>query len=837
MKHIYTLLLSFLFCINAIAQPTSFHARGVGGGGSMFFPRINPANDNEFYVACDMSEMFHSTDYGNTWYQIHYSKLQALNVSTYEFTNDANTAYSNFNDGNNGYPVKTTNGGNTWTKLAAYSAGNEIYGMYANYKNKNQMIMGDYGSIYITNDGGTSFQTIVNDTSSTVGINLCGVFYDSLNIYVGTSQGLYYSTNGGTSFSRMNTSGITPGQVILSFSGAKTGSTIRFICITALRVDVYAGIMPYDNSGIAAGVYTMDNANGTWTSKSTGLTFSNDWVMYTGMAWNDINTIYLAGEDLALSANLVYKSTDGGSTWNKVFKTTNNQNITTGWSGYNGDKNWSWGQTCFGIEVAPYNSNKVMFGDFGFVHVTSDGGVNWKQAYVNIADQHAANTATPKQQVYHSIGMENTSCWQVTWQSADQMMTGYSDIGAIRSADSGKSWGFTYNGLSVNSTYRIALTPGGTIFASTSGIHDMYQSTRLKDAQLDASDASGKINYSIDNGANWSTLHSFNHPIFWLAIDPNDSNKMYASVINHAGTGLAGGIWMTSNLSAHAGSTWTQLPAPPRTEGHPASIVVLNDSKVLCTYSGRINTSGQFTASSGAFLFDPGTSSWTDASDINMQYWTKDIVVDPSDTLQNTWYACVFTHWGSTSSGQGGLYKTTNRGASWTKLTGTQFDRVTSITFNPQTKSQAFLTTETQGLWVSNNMNTSSPVFDSVSSYPFRQPERVYFNPYNTNEMWVTSFGNGMKMGLMNGGPSSVPVFNNKTVALQVYPNPAKDKITIIIQENNTTSTIYLYNSMGKCMSKTNSGNNTKVDLDIRALPAGTYWVRIGNKTATFVKD
>jgi hypothetical protein len=177
----------------------------------------------------------------------------------------------------------------------------------------------------------------------------------------------------------------------------------------------------------------------------------------------------------------------------------------------------------------------------------------------------------------------------------------------------------------------------------------------------------------------------------------------------------------------------------------------LNDGKVVCTFSGRRTAAGAFTTSSGVFIYDPIANSWTDVSHPDMFYWTKDIVIDPSDPLQNTWYLCVFSGFGGPPNGLGGLFKTTNRGASCTKLTGTQFDRVTSIIFNPAANNQAYLTTEVQGLWLSNNMNATTPTWSMVNNYPFRQPERVFFNPFNLNEIWVSSFGNGMRLGIQSG--------------------------------------------------------------------------------------
>ena len=150
---------------HAFAQPGSFSPRGAGGGGALYFPRINPGNANEFYVACDMSELFHSTDFGDNYSQVPFTSLQCLSVSTYEYTNNPMIAYCNFNDGNMGYPVKTIDGGATWNSLPGLNTSLEggnfaIYAMKANYNNPNQLLMNYYGYIVFSNNGGTTFSTV-----------------------------------------------------------------------------------------------------------------------------------------------------------------------------------------------------------------------------------------------------------------------------------------------------------------------------------------------------------------------------------------------------------------------------------------------------------------------------------------------------------------------------------------------------------------------------------------------------------------------------------------------------------------------------------------------------
>jgi len=828
--------LLFLLLFSTLqAQTLNFQPRGVGGGGALFFPKINPANDNEFYVSCDMSQLFHTTDFGHNYDQIPFQKLQVFGAnSTYEWTNDANIAYSNHNDGNNGYPVRTTDGGNSWQVLPGHDPNNEaVYRMAANYQKPSQLLLNYYGDIFISNDFGNTLKLVKHAANNGVGLIMGGTFFDGQNIYIGTNEGVFQSTNGGTSFSLMPSTGLAAGQVIWSFAAGKSGVTTRFACITADVSDVYNGVMPWEYWGFAKEVYVMDNSSGVWQSKSAGIDFNHDFVMYVGMAWNDPNTIYLGGSDGSLGAPLVMKSESGGMGWEKIFKTTNNTNIFTGWSGHGGDKGWSWGEACFGISVAPFNSDRVLFSDFGFVHSSSDGGGSWNQAYLNSANQNPPDSPTPKRKSYESIGLENTTTWQLHWHNENELLAAFSDIGMIHSTDGGKLWGFTYTGMSVNSVYRIVDAPqNNSMYAATSGIHDMYQSTRLADAQLDANDPFGKIFKSLDGGNTWGNFKDFGHPVFWLANDPNQPASLYASVVHYGGGGstMQGGIWHTEG-----GGIWVHLPAPPRTEGHPASIVVLNDGKVACTFSGRRNAAGQFTASSGVFLYDPSTNTWADRSHPDMYYWAKDIVIDPSDASQNTWYVGVFSGWGGAPNGKGGLFRTTNRGLNWTKLTGSQFDRVSSITFNPENLEQAYLTTETQGLWVSNTMSATVPDWDLVESYPFRQPERVFFNPYKPSEMWVTSFGNGLKVGQITSATKDIA---DSSPTLRIWPNPvAEGVLQIELPENAAVldENIAIVNSLGQVVwqGRTKAGERI-FSLQTTAWPSGMYGVQLGGLSKWF---
>lgn len=112
-----------VLCIAASASfgqvPTQWNSRGVGGGGALFAPSINPANDDEYYAS-----------------------------------------------GAPGYvpiPVKTIDGGSTWLPLSGNPDNSEeILSINVDYNNPKRVLISYYGAIYFSSNGGATFTNSQN---------------------------------------------------------------------------------------------------------------------------------------------------------------------------------------------------------------------------------------------------------------------------------------------------------------------------------------------------------------------------------------------------------------------------------------------------------------------------------------------------------------------------------------------------------------------------------------------------------------------------------------------------------------------------------------------------
>ncbi|MDB5283879.1 MAG: BNR/Asp-box repeat protein, partial [Bacteroidota bacterium] len=608
---------------------------------------------------------------------------------------------------------------------------------------------------------------------------------------------------------------------------------------------------------------------------------------------------YLAGGSSSGSP-IVMRSVTGGGNWQEVFLTDTNKNVYTGWAGAHGDHQWSFPEAPFGFEVCKNDSRIVTFGDYSCSHITTNAGFDWKQQYLNTADQNAKNIFTPTGKKYHGIGLENTTNWQVMWTDSTHLLSAFSDINGVMSDDKGLSWKFIPN-LTSNSTYRIVQHTNGNIYACVSNRHDIYQTTTIYDNTLNTK--TGAVYVSTNNGTSFSQIKSFNGPVIWIALDPTNSDRMYAAVINSDTT--KGGIWKTNNLSAGVSSVWTKCKNPSRTEGHAFNVNVLPNGDLVVSFSARrATTSTAFSQSSGVFYSTDGGQTWADRTDANMKFYTQDVVVDKNDTSGSTWYASVFSAWGSgVPAGTGGLYKTVNKGISWSQIS--TLYRVNSCTINPSNPDEMYVTTETDGLWYSGNINSANPSFSLVDAYPFRHPTRVFFNPWNPSEMWVSAFGYGMATAslscnmavptvsqnngmltssaattyqwLLNGSPipgansqnytplqsgdysvqvgdggicssissattvtvitTDMPLLSTDNKAIRLFPNPVSGQLTVIGDDLNNVKSVQIYDMIGGVVINELVREGNEVKINVSSLSNGVYLLRLGKLVKRFIKE
>src|SRR6185437_14093079 len=129
MKNSFTAIALFIACISFAQVPASWQPRGIGGGGALFSPSINPANTQEVFIACDMGELFHSTASGQPWTEVSFLQLIGGHDCQVNFTKTPGLLYTidytNIDSASYVRSMVSTNGGTTWSPLSG-----DPYGSY-----------------------------------------------------------------------------------------------------------------------------------------------------------------------------------------------------------------------------------------------------------------------------------------------------------------------------------------------------------------------------------------------------------------------------------------------------------------------------------------------------------------------------------------------------------------------------------------------------------------------------------------------------------------------------------------------------------------------------------
>jgi len=254
------------------AQPAQWVSKGPGGGRALFAPSFNPNSSAEMYLACDMGEVFHSTNFGAAWSVVDFRQIEGGRQVLIQFTSDPNVRYAIDLSNDAMTPTRSVDGGTTWQQLAGDPTGGGAFALYADPGSTNRLLVSDYGDVYFSDDGGNTFDLKFTYSPDDSGCFIAGAFFDGSNIYVGTGPGLLVSTNNGDTFALSSVGGIdTNSQTIFSFAGAKQNGLTRFFATTLHPGDVFPGMLIEEVYYSYLGVYTLDWGQSNWTPATNGV--------------------------------------------------------------------------------------------------------------------------------------------------------------------------------------------------------------------------------------------------------------------------------------------------------------------------------------------------------------------------------------------------------------------------------------------------------------------------------------------------------------------------------------------------------------------------------------
>ncbi len=842
MNKVFVLLLAIFTIYNnqiIFSQPLTWESRGIGGGGAIQNPSISPFNSKRVILSCDMSQMFETKDFGDNWNTFNFNNLPGGIRAKVCFTNDSTILYAIGISSSGSYtPKKSTDGGKTWTTFSNNPCTNfGAFQLYANPSDYNQLVISDKSHIFFSSNGGTSFSTIETDNSAS-GLHLAGAFFDGANIYIASDKKVFISSNNGNSFASTilnSANNINSTESVVSFTGAKQGNKTKFFCTTISTTNFSCKTYGFDVQYFV-GLYEMSYANNTslWNNITSNLNGTSNTetekAYFVRTLPNDTNTVYVGGSILsnASTYGTIYKSTNSGANWTNLFlnntKASTNSNITTGWVGNSSNNTYSHGwvsiNTTEGLCIDPNNINNIIMTDKSNIHYSKDGGLNWNQMYIKSTDQNSPNQLFNSTKEYATTGLKTAVTYWLTWVDSLNLIATCADLTAIKSSDGGKKWGYNYNStniyaggnLKINDISMMVKQPKtGVLYASTGdvvGSNGVWDDSRL-------SQSHGRICFSADNGNTWQILKDFNRPVTNIHFDSKHPDTLYACV-QDINAGNIGGIYRCNAVSLGSNSVWTKLNSPTRASNRPNSIYALKDGSLLCSYYPYDSTSNyNYAKRSGVFISTDNGNSWIDRTSSTMLKKTYTLEEDINDPLQKTWYASVGNDGTQNNSG---LYKTVDRGLNWTNLT--PGISTLSCSFNPSVTDEMYICTELNGLYFVNNTASFSPI--QLANYDFRNPQKVFFNPYIKNEIWITSFGNGLKVGQTStnsAGIKEIKLSSN----LVVYPNPTNDLIHVNLNDKEIKQ-LEIYSLSGTLLKE-----SVENKISIAEFSNGIYLLKISS--------
>lgn len=523
----------------------------------------------------------------------------------------------------------TTDGGNTWTTYTDILPTLGVSAIAIDYTNPSIMYLGtgdrDHGDapgagVWKSFDGGITFQAANSSMENQTVSRLAMHPTNPSVILAATNNGIYRTINGGINWTQTISGNFKdvvykpgdPNIVYASASGnfyRSTNNGVSFTQISSGLTTGYRGaiaVSPANANYVYFWLTNSDSFKGLYRSTDSGLTFSVRSTTPNIMSW-DCN------------------GGSGGQAWYDLDVACDPNNAETIFGGgvncfksTNGGQTWAINSHWYGgcgvpsvhadLHVLEYNpiNNRLYAGNDGGVYWTANGGTSWTEISNGLVISQA-----------YKIGQSASS--------RNNVINGYQDNGT--STYVGTDW-VNVNG---GDGMECAFDPADNSYSySTIYYGPVYRHfENMDDGQI----AGNGVNGITESGA-WVTP---------FVIDPVDGNTMFIGYDN---------VWRSTNIKAsYSGSvTWTKI-----------STINASDLDVMC--QSDANT-GILYVSNDNTLYrtdncKAGSVSWTNLTSSlpSLNYITA---IETSPVDENVVYIVQQNH----------VYKSTNKGSSWTDITG-----------------------------------------------------------------------------------------------------------------------------------------------------------------------
>ncbi len=655
-------IICFLLISPGSLSSVSWSPIGPGGGG--WIPAITVAGDaaHTVYVACDVGGIYKSTDHGRTW-QIKNNGLTTYYVQDIAYDPATpSTLYA----ATRGGVFKSTDGGESWqSKRSGFPPENPYH-------------------------FSAPVSDIVVDPQAPnivyAGIGVPRAAYEPGNFYWQECEvkgSIYTSNDFGEHWTRVYDTGIPTDAMIYSLAIDPNNTNILF-------------------AATSKGVYTSSDHGANWTAKNNGLP---DHHRVMGLVINpaDTSTLYVTmwtKPDSATWQGGVYKSTDGGDSW-----TAKNTGLPQTMGTEEGKtSNYPV------IVIDPNHPETLYVGNNSWtpdpgVYKTTDGGDNWLRVSRDDDDNDDKNVDLGWI-TEHGVAVKSLA---LDPRAPDRLYFGTSTH-VFTTDNGGGNWTQAYtqsvgngywqgNGMETTCLQDVVVDPtdsrkiyagywdigllksidGGRSFKHT--FQGMTYTANTFSIVVDPANPAvvyaatgwweenrGEVCKSVDHGETWTVVSSGlpDAQVWSIALDtssPPDSRILYAASYGN-------GIYKTTN----GGQSWDPINSGLGVDGNlQVRKIVVDPNNHSVLYVGIEakhieNGNDMSTVQGGLFKSTDGGTSWSriDTSLPQLSVWDIEVVAGDPQTI----YTAVSSEYDHTLQREfpGGVYKSVDGGASWQKM-------------------------------------------------------------------------------------------------------------------------------------------------------------------------